>query len=103
MIMDSRFHYNNKSYGKGQTYIAKLIGLHKKYGVDRDFLERDCERTSTSSTIWYKYYWKLTEDGIYEIQERNNFKFNREYFIYDAKQEVATYITYEEVLEKLDK
>ena len=78
--VESELRYNNKRYGRGKAYVARLVGLDDKWGFKREFAERHTEYDSSSSTTWYKYSWEL-EDGLYEKHEQNTFKVKRTYFI----------------------
>lgn len=82
MNIRCKLYYNDKGYGKGNAYIAKIIGKDKKYKFKRIFVKRDIEYNNTSSTVWYEYSWDIIEDGIYEWNEENSFKHERNYFKY---------------------
>lgn len=98
MELKCKLNYNNKLYGKGKAYIAKITGEDSKYKLKRNFLDRETDYDKSSGTTWYKYIWSIKETGIYEFKEENAFKHEVEYFKYDEELNVKQLLTYEEVL-----
>ncbi|MBQ3415905.1 MAG: hypothetical protein IJH39_11355 [Clostridia bacterium] len=98
MFIESELSYNNKRYGSGKAYVAKIIGKSSTYGFERKFLDRSKGFDHSSSTIWYSYEWKLEESGLYEKHEENSYQTRREYFIYDAEYETITKVSHSEAL-----
>lgn len=98
MELKCKLNYNNKLYGKGKAYIAKITGEDSKYKLKRNFLDRETDYDKSSGTTWYKYTWSIKETAIYEFKEENAFKHEVEYFKYDAELNVKQLLTYPEVL-----
>ncbi|MBO1687384.1 hypothetical protein HJU46_14895 [Clostridium butyricum] len=98
MFIESKLSYNNKCYGSGKAYVAKIIGESSTYGFERKFLDRSKGFNCSSSTVWYSYSWRLDESGLYEKHEENSYQTRREYFIYDAEDETITEISHSEAL-----
>lgn len=100
MELRSKLDYNNNlyGYGKGNAYVAKIIGEDPKYKLKREFLQKEIEYNKTSKTIWYGYKWKIESSGIYEFKEENAFKHKVEYFKYDAESNVKEQLSYSRVL-----
>lgn len=98
MVLECKLSYNDKSYGKGKAYIARILGEDPIYKLKRNFIEKDIEYINGSKTTWYKYKWSLSEKGVYEWYENNNFKVYREYFIYDNELDEIKLIKMEEVM-----
>lgn len=97
MILECRLNYNNKMYGKGNAYIAKIIGKDLKFKFKRQFINKDIEYSNSSSTTWYKYSWDIKETGIYEWNENNGFKRERMYFKYDFELNSIEFIQLEDI------
>jgi hypothetical protein len=52
----------------GKSYIAKIVGPHDVYHLDRVFMHPvDTTRSCSGKTGTQSY--KITEDGYYEVQE----------------------------------
>lgn len=62
-------------------WCAKIHGLSKQYGYDREFLDatKDYQDANRSGSRGVMFYWAL-EDGIYEVQELRPRKKPRRYF-----------------------
>lgn len=101
MELRSKLDYNNNlyGYGKGNAYVAKIIGEDPKYKLKREFLQKKIEYNKTSKTIWYSYKWNIESSGIYEFKEENAFKHKVEYFKYDAESNIKEPLSYSKVLE----
>ncbi|MGL4731545.1 MAG: hypothetical protein ACRCW0_08170 [Clostridium sp.] len=97
MIKRSEISYNNRGYGGGKAYIAKITGYDKKYRFKREFVTRDTEYINSSRTTWYKYSWEINESGIYEWYESNAFKEVRIYFKYNNETNECEEINIDEV------
>lgn len=101
MELKSRLNYNNNNlhgYGKGNAYVAKIVGEDPKYKLKREFLKKEILYNNSSKTIWYTYKWNIEDNGIYEFKEENAFKHEVEYFKYNAELNVKEPLTYAKVL-----
>ena len=101
MIIECELKYNNKSYGKGPAYIAKIVGEDPIYKFKREFIDRDVEYRNSSSTTWYNYSWSVSENGVYEWSESNSYKSYKQYFIYDSELDDFKIIQKEDVIEEI--
>lgn len=97
MIIECELKYNNKLYGKGPAYIAKIVGEDPIYKFKREFIDRDVEYRNSSSTTWYNYSWSISEDGIYEWSEKSN----KKYFRYYSELDDFKIIEKEDVVEEI--
>jgi hypothetical protein len=52
----------------GKSWVARIMGPHPKWGFDRKFLNKISYNYSSSGKTGTDYY-KISEDGYYEIQE----------------------------------
>lgn len=84
--------YNNKGYGKGKAYIAKITGYDEKFRFKREFVYRNIEELGSFKywnkrlkTVWYDYSWDIKDEGIYEWVEENGFKSSKIYFVYNKE------------------
>ncbi len=77
--------------GYKSCYLAKVVGRHPKYKLDRQFLKADEKERSYSGKTGYDFYY-IEENGIYEKKSGDN----REYFVVENGEKKV--VEYEEVL-----
>ena len=82
------------NYGWKSCYVAKIVGTHPKWKLNRQFLEADEKKRSYSGKTGHNVYY-IGENGIYEKSSSGN----KEYFI--VENGVRKDIEYREVLELL--
>ena len=78
-----------------KTWVAKIIGLSDKYGVERDFIYFDEKKRSSSGKTGDNIYF-LDEDQIYEYRETGG---SSEFLIIEDGKRVN--LNMEEVVERL--
>lgn len=101
LTLTSKLSHNNSKYGYGKFWVAKITGTDPKWGLKREFVQKDTEYDNSSKTTWYHFTAYLTESGIYEFREENNYKTMHYFFeLTDSGEEVK--LTKEEVLERLE-
>lgn len=78
-------------YGRGRNYVAKIVGAHPKWKLNREFLTaNETHRSYSGKTGWDAFL--IEDDGIYEKQSLGR----REYFLVENGE--VTEIEYDEVL-----
>jgi hypothetical protein len=79
MVMSIEISVRGSVFERGKDYVARIVGTHPKYGLEREFLAAARE-ASRSGRTWTRRAI-VTEPGLYEASSTGRRGPKREYYL----------------------